>query len=149
MIECRITDAINDARLRNPPAQRQTRRRSHLRCAVACAVKGIGPGRCDELGVAVWPPWPPLPQPQNSPDRTKASSRRNFMVLIPNTQRHRKISSPRQSDLPQAQTADSNSKNAVSFSSARTFSHSPKSSRASCASASVTTQDDSYTHVAR
>ena len=27
------------------------------------------------------------------------------MVLIPNTQRHRKISSPRQSDLPQARIA--------------------------------------------
>ena len=39
--------------------------------------------------------------------------------------------------------------NAVSFSSARTFSRSPKSNRASCASASVTAQDDSYTRVTR
>jgi hypothetical protein len=44
--------------------------------------------------------------------------------------------------------ADSSPINAVSFSSARTFSHSPKSNRASCASASVTAQDDSYTRVA-
>jgi hypothetical protein len=41
------------------------------------------------------------------------------------------------------------STNAVSFSSARTLSRSPKSNRASCASASVTAQDDSYTRVAR
>ena len=33
MIECRITDAINDARLRSPPAQRSSRRRSDFRCA--------------------------------------------------------------------------------------------------------------------
>ena len=54
------------------------------------------------------------------------------MVLIPNTQRHRKISSPRQSDLPQAQTADSKSKNAVSLSSACTMKRFPSSR---CASA--------------
>jgi hypothetical protein len=43
----------------------------------------------------------------------------------------------------------SSSRNAVSFSSARTFSHSPESNPAFCASASVMAQDDSYTRVAR
>jgi hypothetical protein len=38
---------------------------------------------------------------------------------------------------------------AVNIWSARTFSRSPKSNRASCANASVTAQDDSYTRVAR
>jgi len=33
VIECRITDAINDARLRSPPAQRQTRHSSDFQCA--------------------------------------------------------------------------------------------------------------------
>ena len=50
---------------------------------------------------------------------------------------------------PDSRLIRSNSKNAVSFSSARTFSHSPKSNGASCASASVTAQDDSYTRLAR
>src|SRR5260370_41054319 len=54
-----------------------------------------------------------------------------------------------QTHSQQARIALSNSTNAVSFSSACTFSHSPKSNRASCASASVTAQDDSYTRLAR
>jgi hypothetical protein len=53
----------------------------YLRCAAAaCAVKGGGPVRCDELGAAVWPPPPPPPQPQNSPLTTKLSNTLNFTV---------------------------------------------------------------------
>jgi len=51
---------------------------SPMRCRVA--IIGDDAVRRDELGVTVWPPPPLLPQPQNSPERARPSSRRNFMV---------------------------------------------------------------------
>ena len=57
--------------------------------------------------MVVEPPWPLLPQPESSPEglNRAAGAISLFDTLMPNLLR--KISSARQSDLPQARTVDS------------------------------------------
>ena len=93
---------------------------SHLRCAIACAVKAAAP---DDVMNYAWRFGYLGRRYRNRKTvhiEVKRAARAISWFSYPNTQHHRKVLSARQSDLPQARTADSSSTNAVSFSSACT-----------------------------